>query len=138
MQGCTPEWRTNFQREATTRDSKRGQRRNTVIQDPKILCTPLSKFLDPPLIMVVRCELKIPSLGITVRHHSASLLMPNSYPRDGIFNQHLTIIKDSYSFVHRLLTDNFSTGTIRVIDCRYYSGFYGRQWYQRQNHQWYH
>ena len=23
-------------------------------------------------------------------------VMPNSYPRDGIFNQHLTIIKDSY------------------------------------------
>ena len=26
-------------------------------------------------IMVVRCELKIPSLGVTVRHHSASLVM---------------------------------------------------------------
>ena len=33
----------------------------------------------------VRCQLKIPSL-----------VMLNSYPRDGIFNQHLTIIKDSY------------------------------------------
>ena len=31
---------------------------------------------------------------VTVR---ASLEMPNSYPRNGIFNQHLTIIKDSYS-----------------------------------------
>ena len=49
-------------------------------------------------IMVVRCELKIPSLGITVRHHSASPVMPNSYPRDGIFNQYLTSIKDSYNF----------------------------------------
>ena len=29
MQGCTPEWRTNFQREATTEDSKRGQSRNS-------------------------------------------------------------------------------------------------------------
>ena len=28
-------------------------------------------------IMVVLCELKIPSLEITVRHHSASLVMPN-------------------------------------------------------------
>ena len=28
-------------------------------------------------ILVVRCELKIPSLEITVRHHSASLVMPN-------------------------------------------------------------
>ena len=27
---------------------------------------------------------------VTVRHHSASLVMPNNYPRDGIFNQHLT------------------------------------------------
>ena len=24
------------------------------------------------------------------------IVMPNSYPRDGIFNQHLTTIKDSY------------------------------------------
>ena len=31
-------------------------------------------------IMVVWCELKILSLGITVQHHSASLMMPNSYP----------------------------------------------------------
>ena len=37
-------------------------------------------------IMVVRCELKIPSLG-----------MPNSYPRDGFVNPHLTTIKDSYN-----------------------------------------
>ena len=27
---------------------------------------------------------------------SASLLMPNSYPRDGIFNPHIATIKDSY------------------------------------------
>ena len=47
-------------------------------------------------IMIVRCELRIPSLGITVRHHSASLVMPSSYPRDRIYNLHLTTIKDSY------------------------------------------
>ena len=35
-------------------------------------------------IMLVRCELKIPSLGITVRHHEANRLMPNSYPHDRI------------------------------------------------------
>ena len=46
--------------------------------------------------MVFRCKLKIPLLGIIVRHHSASLVMPNSYPRGGIFNPHLTTIKDSY------------------------------------------
>ena len=48
-------------------------------------------------IMVVRYGLKIPSLGITVRHQSASLMIPNSYPHDGIFSPHLTTIKDSYS-----------------------------------------
>ena len=50
-------------------------------------------------MLVVRFEMKIQSLGITVRHHSASLVMPNIYPRDGIFNQHLTTIKDSCSLV---------------------------------------
>ena len=43
-------------------------------------------------IVVVRCELKILSLGITVWHHEAC-----SYPDDGIFNPHLTTIKDSYN-----------------------------------------
>ena len=33
---------------------------------------------------------------VTVRYHLASLVMPNSYPRDGIFNRHLIAIKDSY------------------------------------------
>ena len=49
-------------------------------------------------IMAVRCELKITSLAITIRHYSASLLMLNSYSCDGIFNfnSHLTTIKDSY------------------------------------------
>ena len=54
-------------------------------------------------IMIVRSELKIPSLGIIVRHHSASLVMPNSYPRDGIFNPHLTTIKDSYILTRRVI-----------------------------------
>ena len=48
-------------------------------------------------VMVVRFELKIPSLGITVRHHSANLVMPNSYPRGGIFNPNLTTIQESYN-----------------------------------------
>ena len=46
-------------------------------------------------IMVVSCGLKIPSLS----NYSASLgslVMPNSYPSDGIFNLHLTTISDSY------------------------------------------
>ena len=37
-------------------------------------------------IVVVRCELKISSLWITVQHHSAGLLILNSYPHDGIVN----------------------------------------------------
>ena len=47
-------------------------------------------------IMVVRCELKIPSFGVTVQHHSVSLEMLNSYHSGRIFNLHLTTIKDSY------------------------------------------
>ena len=33
---------------------------------------------------------------VTAWHHSASLVILNSYPHDGIFNPHLTTIKDSY------------------------------------------
>ena len=40
---------------------------------------------------------KVPSLRITVRHHSASLAMLNSYRRDRIFNPQLTAIKNSYN-----------------------------------------
>ena len=58
-------------------------------------------------IMVVRCELKIPLLGITVRHHEESLVMPNSYPRDGIFNPHLTTVKDSYILLWIVPCRNF-------------------------------
>ena len=48
-------------------------------------------------VMAVRFELRFPSLGIIVRQHSASLMMPNSYPRDGIFNLNLTTIKDLHN-----------------------------------------
>ena len=44
-------------------------------------------------ITVVRYEMKIPSL----QHHSASLVMPKSYHRDGISNPYLTTIKDFYN-----------------------------------------
>ena len=37
-------------------------------------------------IVVVRCRMKISSLGITVR--------PNSFPRDGSFNLHRASIKN--------------------------------------------
>ena len=62
---------------------------------------PGAPWLDPPLekesIMVVWCKLKVPSLRITVRHHSASLAMLNNYRRDRIFNPLLTAIKNSYN-----------------------------------------
>ena len=61
-------------------------------------------------VMVVRCELEILSLGITVRHRSASLIMRNSYPRDGIFNLHLITIKDSFNLAvlfHLEMMTNF-------------------------------
>ena len=47
--------------------------------------------------MVVWFKLKVPSLRITVRHHSANLAMLNSYRRDRIFNPQLTAIKNSYN-----------------------------------------
>ena len=65
-------------------------------------------------IMVDQCELNIPSLRITVQHHLASFRMPNSYPRDGIFNLHLTTIKDFYS----VLLDQYQFGTFLCNICR--------------------
>ena len=53
-------------------------------------------------IIVVWCRLKVPSLRITVRHHSASLAMLNSYRRDRIFNPQLTAIKNSYNIIKKM------------------------------------
>ena len=39
------------------------------------------------------------SLGITVRHHSASLVMPISDPRDRFFYPHHTPMKDTYFLI---------------------------------------
>ena len=65
-------------------------------------------------IMVVRCELKISSLGITAPHHLTSLVMPNSYPRDGTFNPHLTTIKDSYN-LNKVNVKAFKIQTCKVL-----------------------
>ena len=40
-------------------------------------------------------------LRITAWHHCVSLLMPYSYPHDGIFNPHITTIKDSYILAYQ-------------------------------------
>ena len=56
---------------------------------------------------------------ITVRHHWASLVMPNSYPSNGIFNPHLTPMKDSYSpILYSLLVNSSKTcsETLEHID----------------------
>ena len=46
-------------------------------------------------IMAFRCELKISSLGKTVRHHSASIVIPNSYYLfDGTFLYGMTGSED--------------------------------------------
>ena len=59
-------------------------------------------------IMVVRYRLKLPSLGITIRHHSACHVMPNSYPRDRIFSPHLTTIRYSYNLYTYMYVEIFS------------------------------
>ena len=64
-------------------------------------------------IIVLRCVLKIPSLGITVRHHLASFVMPKSYLRDGIFNPHLTTIKDSYNLSRITIKSLLGTNCIQ-------------------------
>ena len=69
-------------------------------------------------VMVVRFELKITSLGITVRHHSARLVMPNSYPRNGIFNPNLMAIKDSYKFAWACHPRDFQVSVATLCFCR--------------------
>ena len=45
---------------------------------------------------------------VTIRHHSASLVISNSYPRDRIFNQHLTTIIDFYYVSRRSTRDEWT------------------------------
>ena len=71
-----------------------------------------SSIYSPGLFCVIRlmirtigifncCEVPIENsvTRVTVRHHEAWRVMPNSYPSDGIFNLHLTTIKDSFSCI---------------------------------------
>ena len=76
-----------------------------IVQGPNCPTFLLSKeeYAIKKTVMVVRCELKIPSLWITVRHHSASFVMPNSYHHHGIFNLHLTTIKGSYLLYGKII-----------------------------------
>ena len=65
---------------------------NECIFKPKCNCRRKSMQEKEP-IMVDWCKLKVPSLRITVRHHSANLAMLKSYRRDRIFNPQLAAIK---------------------------------------------
>ena len=49
-------------------------------------------------IMGVRGREKNPSLGITVWHHEANLVMPDCYPRGGFFYLSLTAMINSYKY----------------------------------------
>ena len=51
---------------------------------------------DKECIIVGKCRLKIQSLWLPVRHHSASHVILNSCPCDRIFHLHRTTITDSY------------------------------------------
>ena len=61
-------------------------------------------------IMGVRGRQNNPSLGNTVWHHSASLVMPDSNPRDGFFCLPLTPMIDSYILAYRIRISANSTG----------------------------
>ena len=67
--------------------------------------------------MAVQCGLKIPSLGISVQHDSASLVMPNTYPRGGIFNPHCTAIKDTHNTDRDQKYLHYVGNSINVFSC---------------------
>ena len=73
-----------------------------IVAAPTVVARWPSRFND--LYEIIRifngCEVRIENsvTRVSVRHHSVSLVMPNSYPLDDIFNQHLTTIKDFYTF----------------------------------------
>ena len=58
-----------------------------------------------------------PSLGITIRHHSASIVMPISDPRDRFFYQHHTAKKDAYNLTHVVLLSSGKNHVNLIIDC---------------------
>ena len=62
------------------------------------------KYID---LFLYNLSLKV-AHRITVRHYSASLMMPISEPRDRFFYPHHTPKKDTYYPHHTSLTDTFS------------------------------
>ena len=57
-------------------------------------------FLNRNIRIFNGCEVLIENsvTRVTVRHHEACRVMPNSYPSDGIFNLHRRYIMDSFFF----------------------------------------
>ena len=58
---------------------------------------------------------KNPSVGITVCHHSASLVMPNADPLDRFFYPTLTLMMDSLSQTGSTLARTISSGLARTM-----------------------
>ena len=70
---------------------------------------------------------KYPSLAITDCHHSASLVMPISDPRDGIFYPTLTLMMNSYNLLHQTKAQTFYTDTGELLMAKQYNlGKFGR------------
>ena len=77
----------------------------------KCLHYPLSEMKgvqEKESIMGMRDKQKYPSLGITVWHHSASPVLPDSNSLDGFFYLLLTIMTYSYNLPLTTMIDSFS------------------------------
>ena len=85
-------------------------------------------------IICERMGWKTPSLWITVFHHSASLMMPNGDPLDGLFYSIPTLMIDSYilacqiaislAFIH---TDKSNFATWEIFHAFLWSDFFLNQ-----------
>ena len=75
--------------------------------------TVVSKKKEPTIR--VRVGQKNPSLGITVCHRSASLVMPNDDPRDGFFYQTLTLMIHTHYHNSNLIWRTVSRRVDEVI-----------------------
>ena len=67
----------------------------------KTSMTILQDFLVNTIRIFNVCEVLIENsvTRVTIRHHEACRVMPNSYPSDGIFNSHRRTIMDSFSCI---------------------------------------
>ena len=109
-------------------------RSDCIIRNPRL---EMKGMQEKEVIMGVPGREKNPSLGITVWHHSASLVMPNSDPRNGIFHLPLTPMIDPYILACRIrLSANYTgasksclthVGKIKV--CLIYTRLYRTSWY---------